>query len=311
MTELMTKGDLTTPELLANLNDMKALAESGDLSVAESLAIATQLAGHAQHEVAEAALTVISSVDLMLEPSQREAYARVWQSAFGKRAHQLGLLDQPQDSPDDRAMRAKWVSRYIALSADSELTAQATSLAQQWIKDRKSLPTASRELVLRAAAYHGDRAYFDALAAAAVGNVDRRERADIYAALASFRSPELAQAARDLWLSPDHDIRELMAGARTRGRAEALREGMLSFVTTRFDAIAAKLPKDAPMRFPQMFDGACSAKEADQVEAFFTPLTKTYTGLNKTLAQSLEAVRICAHYRDAQHASLQSYLNQF
>ena len=191
------------------------------------------------------------------------------------------------------------------------MTAQANTLAQQWLQDRKSLLSANRALVLRAAAYHGDRVFFDALAAAAVGNTDRRERSDIYAALASFRAPELAQAARDLWLSPDHDIRELMAAARMRGRSEALREGMLSFVTTRFDAIAAKLPKDAPMRFPQMFDSACSAKEADQVEAFFTPLTKIYTGMSKTLAQSLESVRICAHYRDTQHASLQSYLNQF
>ena len=311
MTELMVKGDLTVPELLANLNDMRAMTESGDLSIAESLAIATQFSGQAQHEVAEDALTVISGVELMLESSQRDAYARVWQSAFGKRAHQLGLLDQSQDSPDDRAMRAKWVSRYIALSADSELIAQANTLAQQWLQDRKSLLSANRALVLRAAAYYGDRIFFDALAAAAVGNTDRRERSDIYAALASFRAPELAQAARDLWLSPDHDIRELMAAARMRGRVEALREGMLRFVTTRFDVIAVKLPKDAPMRFPQMFDSACSAKEADQIEAFFTPLTKTYTGMSKTLAQSLESVRICTHYRDSQLASLQSYLNQF
>ena len=98
------------------------------------------------------------------------------------------------------------------------MTAQANSLAQQWLKDRKRLASANRALVLRAA---------------------------------------------------------------------------------------------APKRFPQLFDSGCSAKEAEQVESYFTPLAKTYTGLNKTLAQSLESVRICAHYRDTQHASLQSYLNQF
>jgi alanyl aminopeptidase len=311
MATLMAKADLTAPELLANLNDVRALAESGDLSVAESLAIATPFVNHAQHEVAEAALTVISNVELMLQPAQRPAYARVWQSAFGQRARALGLLEQAQDSADARAMRTKWVSRYIALSADSELTAQAKTLAQQWLKDKASLPPVSRALMLRAAASHGDRSYFDALAAAALGNPNRRERADIYAALASFRAPELAQAGRDLWLSPDHDIRELMAAARVRGRTEALREGMLNFVTSRFDALAAKLPKDAVTRFPNLFDGACSAQDADRVEEFFTPLTKTYTGLNKTLAQSLETVRICARYRDTQHASLQAYLNQF
>jgi len=311
MTELMARANLSEAELMANLNDTRAMVESGDLTVAESLAIATQFTGHAQHNVAESALSVLSSVDTMLEPQQREAYARVWQAAFGKQARKLGLLEQISDSADDRSMRAQWLAHYIALSADTALTAQANTLAQQWLKDKTSLPAVSRALVLRAAAFQGDRALFDALTAAATGNPDRRERADIYAALASFRAPALAQAARELWLSPEHDIRELMAAARVRGRTEALREGLFSFVTIRFDAITAKLPNDAPIRFPQMFDGACSAKEADQIEAFFTPLAKTYAGMNKTLAQSLETVRICARYRDAQRASLQAYLKQY
>ncbi len=311
MANLMTKADLSVTELLANLSDVLALSESGDLSVAETLAIAMPFSAHPQREVAESALNTISKMEHLLEPSQRVAYAQMWKTAFGARAQQLGLLEQAQDSADARALRSKWLARYIDLSKDSALTAQANTLAQAWLKDRNSLPSTSRNLVLRAAAFHGDRAYFDALLAATTGNPNRRERADIYGALTSFRAPDLAQAARELWLSPEHDIRELMAAGRTRGRAEVVREGMLAFVTGHFDAITAKLSKDAAARFPQMFEGACTVQEADQLEAFFTPLTGTYTGLTKTLAQSLEAVRVCARYRETQHASLQAYLKQF
>lgn len=166
-------------------------------------------------------------------------------------------------------------------------------------------------LVFRSAVYYGDRAYFDALTAASVGNPDRRERADIYADLSSILTPVLAQAGRDLWLSPEHDIRELMAAARVGGRTEALREDIFDFVTHHFDTLAAKLPKEAVTGFPHLFDGACSAKEADRVDAFFAPLTKTYIGLGQTLSQSLESVRICARYRGAQHTSLQAYLIRF
>ncbi|MES2947678.1 MAG: M1 family metallopeptidase [Pseudomonadota bacterium] len=311
MANLMAKADLSVPELMANLSDVLALSESGDLSVAETLAIAMPFSTHPQREVAESALTTISKMEHLLEPSQRVAYAQVWKTAFGVRAQQLGLLEQAQDSADARALRSKWMARYIDLSQDSGLTAQANTLAQAWLKDRSSLPSTSRNLVLRAAAFHGDRAYFDALLAAATGNPNRRERADIYGALTSFRKPALAQAARELWLSPEHDIRELMAAGRTRGRTEVVREGMLAFVTGHFDAITAKLSKDAAARFPQMFEGACTLQEADQLETFFTPLTRTYTGLTKTLAQSLETVRVCARYRETQHASLQAYLKQF
>ena len=208
-------------------------------------------------------------------------------------------------------MRSDWMARYVELSQDAGLAAQATSLAQNWLKDRSSLPPGSRSLVLRSAAFDGDRAYFDALVAAVVGNTNRRERADIYAALGSFRAPALAQAARELWLSPDHDLREIMSAGRSRGRTEALRDGVFAFLTEHFDAIAAKMPKESVIGFPRMFQGACSAREAQQLERFFTPLTKTYTGMDKTLTQSLESVRLCARYRDSQHSSLQSFLKQY
>ncbi len=311
MAALMEKADLSVAELLANLNDVQALTESGDLSVAESLEIAMQFSGHPSREVAESALTAINRVDVMLEPAQWAAYAKVWQSAFGKRANQLGWLEQPGDSAEDRMMRSSWMARFIEISQDASLTAQANSLAQNWLKDRASVPPGSRSLVLRSAAFHGDRSYFDALLAAVVGNPNRRERADIYAALNSFRAPELAQAARELWLSPDHDLREIMSASRSRGRSGALREGVFAFMRDHFEAITAKLPKESVIGFPQMFQGACSAKEAQQLERFFTPLTKTYTGMDKTLTQSLESVRLCARYRDTQHASLQSFLKQY
>jgi len=311
MAVLMEKADLSVEELLANLNDVQAMTESGDLSVTELLTIAMRFADHPTREVAESALTAISRVDVMLEPGQRAAYAKLWQSAFGKRANQLGLLEQPSDSAEDRVMRSSWMARYVELGQDAGLAAQATSLAQRWLKDRSSLPPGSRSLVLRSAAFDGDRAYFDALVAAVVGNPNRRERADIYAALGSFRAPELAQAARALWLSPDHDLREIMSASRSRGRTEALRDGVFAFLTEHFDAIAAKMPKESVIGFPRMFQGACSAKEAQQLERFFTPLTKTYTGMDKTLTQSLESVRLCARYRDTQHASLLSFLKQY
>ena len=311
MAALMEKADLSVAELLANLNDLQALTESGDLSVAESLTVAMRFSGHPNREVSESALMAISRVDAMLEPEQRSAYAKLWQSAFGKRAQHLGLLEQPGDNAEDRVMRSSWMARYIEQSQDADLAAQATSLAQSWLKDRSSLSTGDRSLVLRSAAFQGDRAYFDALVATVVGNPSRRERADIYAALGSFRAPELAQAARALWLSPDHDLREIMSASRSRGRSEALRDGVFAFLTEHFEAITAKLPKESVIGFPQMFQGACSAKEALLLERFFTPLTKTYTGMDKTLTQSLESVRLCARYRDTQYASLRSFLKQY
>ena len=308
---MMMAADLSLSELLASLNDAQAQTESGDLPVAEALGLATHFAAHPKREVADAALNLIARMDTLVDPADRSAYAALWQRAFGERGRSLGLLDKPGDSPDERLMRASWVGRFADMGQDATLQTAASELAQKWLSDRKSLPANGRGLVLRTAALTGDRAFFDALLGAVAGNPDRRERADIYAALGNFRKPELGQAARQLWLSPAHDIREVMARGRGRDRPDVARDELFLFVTINFEAIAVKVAKDAPARFPQMFAAACSQRQAEQIEAFFTPLLPRFDGMAKTLEQSLEGVRLCANYRDAQQTSLQGFLSQF
>lgn len=308
MATLMHNAPLSQAELLANLNDAQALTESGDMTVAEALALAGQFTAHASREVSEAALDLIAHMDYLLEPSDRAAYAALWQRAFGERARSLGLLEKASDTPDDQLIRANWVGRFAELGQDSRLQAQAASLAKTWLKDRKSLPVNSRGRVLRTAALGGDRAYFDALLAAVQGSPDRRERADIYAALGSFRQPELAQAARELWLSPAHDIREVMTAVRTRGHPEVVQEPLFQFMDRHFADLSEKLPTEMVARFPQMFDGACTQQQAQKMEALFTPWLARVDGMAKSLEQSLETVRLCASYRAAQRASLEGFL---
>ena len=310
LTQLMRTGSLSLPEILANLNDAQALTESGDLRVAEALALATQFANHPQREVADAALDLIARMEPLIEDADRSGYAALWERAFGSRARQFGLLDKTDDSSDDRLMRSEWVGRFAKLGQDPTLQTSARQLAQAWLKDRKSLPANNRAMVLRTAALEGDRVYFDALLAAVTGNPDRRERSDIYAALGSFRNAELAEAARELWLSPAHDIREVMSASLGRGRNSESPEQLLKFVNHNFTALAKKLPQDSPANFPNMFAQGCSQQLASELEAFFRPLVPRYEGLAKSLDRSLETVRVCANYRDAQQAGLRAYLRR-
>jgi len=306
--KLMAKADLSVSELLAHLDDAQALTESGDLPLADALALALHYAQHPRREVSDAALDILNRIEPLFGVDQGAAYADLWQRAFGAHARALGLLDQATDSEDDRLTRARWVERLLDVGRDSALRAQAKELAQAWLRQPKSLDAASRGLVLRSAAIDGDRAFFDALVQAVLISPDRAERADIYSALARFAEPELAQAALRLWLSPQHDIREIMQSGRDHYRNEAAREAQFRFVKDNFAAISKRLPKESMARFPQFFAGFCSAGKAAEVEQFFTPLLASYEGGASHLKQSLESIRLCAVYRAAQQASLADFL---
>ena len=184
----------------------------------------------------------------------------------------------------------------------------ALELTQAWLRDRSALDAGSRGLVLRVAALAGDRSLFDALEQAARANPDRRERADIYAALGNFRGPALSQAARALWLAPQHDIREVMAPLRRSH--DVVHDGLLGFVTSNFRALSKRLPKDAPGDLPTLFGGLCTTEEANRLERFFGPIIQRYDGGQSNLQRSLENIRLCAVYRQTQHANLNGYLRQ-
>ncbi len=308
LTALLQRPDLSVGELLADLDDAQALTESGDIRAAEALALAERYASHPRREVVDAALGIIARMQPLIRSEQRSAYAAVWQRAFGERGRALGLTGRATDSDDERLIRERWLVRLVDAGADPGLRLQARQLTQAWLRDRSALAVADRPLVLRSAAIEGDRALFDALVTAALASKNRRERADIYAALGHFEAPELAQAARELWLSPEHDIRELLVAGRDRNSVDPVREGWFDFVRRNFVAMSRRLPQESVGRFPQFFAGFCASDKAGEVEQFFAPRLEAVSGGATHLRQALENIRLCAAYRALQQDSLSDFL---
>ncbi len=308
LTALLQRPDLSVGELLADLDDAQALTESGDISAAEALALAERYASHPRREVVDAALGIIGRMQPLIGSEQRSAYAAVWQRAFGERGRALGLTGKATDSDDERLIRERWLVRLVDAGGDPDLRLQARKLTHAWLRDRSVLAVADRPLVLRSAAIEGDRALFDALVAAALTSNNRRERADIYAALGHFEAPELAQAARALWLSPKHDVRELLVAGRDRNSLDPVREGWFDFVRQNFVAMSRRLPEESVARFPQFFAGFCASDKVGEVERFFAPRLEAVPGGTTHLRQALESIRLCAAYRALQKDSLSDFL---
>ncbi len=305
---LLARADSSVAEVLANLDDAQALTESGDLPLADALVLAQQYAGDSRREVLDAALAIIRSVEPSLALEQRADYAALWQRAFGARGRALGLLERAADSDDERLIRESWVGVLADLGRDQSLRTQGRALAQAWLKEPAALAVASRALVLSVAALDGDKVFFDALVRKALASNDRSERADIYAALSRFQLPELARSARELWLSPQHDIRELLEAASDHAASKASAEGMLEFMQENFPALAARLPAESVSRFPRFFSSLCGVDQALSAERFFGPALAPYEGGASSLAQTLETIRLCAAQRELRQSGLSTFM---
>ncbi|MDN3578869.1 M1 family metallopeptidase [Chitinimonas viridis] len=309
--KLMTQGKPSDNEMLADLDDAQALTESGDLPLADALSLAAYAAKHPRREVVEAAATLLKSAAPLVSPDQQRAYAALWQQAFGERARQLGWLVKAGESDADNLLRASLLTQLADYGQDAPLRQEAGLLTRQWLAGKATLDVSVRGSILKTAALEGDRPLFDALQARVLQAVDRNEREEIYSALGNLREPSLAEAARGLLLNKQHDIREARRMLRTQNDNPELRKGALRFVMQAYKPLTQRLSKDGPGNLPRDFNQFCGQDEARAVETFFGPLATRYNGGPNTLRQSLEAIRLCAVYRDTQQQSLAAYLATF
>ena len=298
---LMAQPDLPVAERLAGLDDAMGLSEAGDLALSEMLAVAETQAGHADRRVVEQALVLLRSARRLLPANGQAAHADRVQRALGQRARALAWQARADDSDDDRLLRAALLPAVADLGDDTTLQAEAQRLTARWLLDRSSLDAALRPAVLGSAALAGDGPLFDALLAALKASGDRAERRDLLSALGHFRAPALAERARALLLDASIDIRESQWPLLDAQRADpAQTDGLLRFMQQHHAEVVKRLGRDEPAWLPAHLNQACSEEDARRINAVFAPHAGQFQGGARVLAQTLEAVRLCAAWRAAQ-----------
>ncbi len=187
--------------------------------------------------------------------------------------------------------------------------AEATTLAHRWLADHRSVSPEAAGLALRLAALHGDAALFERFHAAALATANRRERTELLAAMGSFDDPRIVARAEAIILTPELDPREAMVAVLGAHPANpAVLEERYHFLERHFEALAAKLPRDVPARFPLLVRGFCDEEHRADVEAFFKNSIAKYTGGPRILSQVLEQISLCAALKKAQLPSVEAFL---
>ncbi len=303
---------LTPGERVATLSDVAALARSGDVPMATALSLVPAFAGDADRPVVEAVQKIAAAPrDLLVTDEMRPRYRRFVTETFGARAKALGWGARPGEAEDTQLLRETIVP-FVANEGDEPgLAAEATRLARGWLKDRSGVDPLMLSAVLDVAARQGDAELFQEYVAAAKKTKDRRERSRLLAAVGLFRDPAVVPSALALTLSPDFDARETAGILREAASGRETRGEAWTFVKTNFDALAARLPRESPARFPMLAAGFHDAEKAADVEAFFKDRAPKYLGGPRYLAQSVETIRLRTAFRAAQIDSVNDFLRRY
>jgi cytosol alanyl aminopeptidase len=303
---------LSAAERISFQSDVQALASIGKVHYGQVLDLSTKLADDKNPAVIESAMNPFWSAirGPFFGENQRPKFSKLIRDVFGKRARQMGFQSDPKDDDPTREMRGQILKLVADEGGDEKLLAEATKLAKAWLADRKAVDPDMIQTVLFIAASHGDKALFDAfLAEAKKTSTERVDRNRLLRALGSFRNPAIMEKAFQIALDPAFDARESMPALWMATNFPETREQAYVFLKKNFDTLAERLPREYPGEFAWFGASLCDESRLGEVQAYFKDRSPKYVTGAHTLAQALEALRMCGVRRKAQTPHVEAFLN--
>ena len=142
--------------------------------------------------------------------------------------------------------------------------------------------------------------FFDRLLEQAQSDDDPAFRAAARGALARVEDPALVRKLQAALLEGKFQGFEFFRIVFRQMAREATRELTYEWLVENYDEIIEKLPDTYRARILPGLGGAfCSNERADEWQAFVEARADQLPGYERTLAQAIETVRLCAALRDA------------
>jgi cytosol alanyl aminopeptidase len=302
---------LSLPERVGLIGDIAALSK-GYLSLGDAMALVPKFAHDPNRQVVTKTFTIVGNLDEHLVPEPlMPKYQRYISDLYKPLAEQLGWKDRPGEDDDSRLLRPAVVRVVTNQAEDRAFIDQAKKLALFWLDDHKAVDPDMLDVVLIAAARHGDRALFDRMRTQAKKETDEEVRGTLLNALGSFHDPAILKTALAIVLTDEFDNRESVGILFSARHFPETRDLGYDFVKQNWDTLIAKLPTDWGAFLPFVASHYCDNQHRTDAEAFFKDRATKYTGGPRNLAQLLETVSLCVANKDANEASVTEFLKKY
>ncbi|MGH9418940.1 MAG: ERAP1-like C-terminal domain-containing protein, partial [Thermoanaerobaculia bacterium] len=197
---------MTVVEKMTMLDDARSLAQNGEMTASDALAIAQRFAGDPDPRVADASVSLVGR--LAAWAPDRKRFAAFIRTLYGKQARDAGWQSLASDSDDVRVLRRNRLALVTSYGDDGELGAQAVPLAKKWLSDSKVIDPDLRETILGIAVEFGGEAIEREVIDTIRKSTDRSQRQVLLNALGRAREPHALADAMNLTLDPSISIEE-------------------------------------------------------------------------------------------------------
>jgi alanyl aminopeptidase len=315
-------GKLTEPEALAAADSLSAAYQANRISTESMISAAVALSKSPHPQVMMAPDNdLIRLRDYLAPEKDRDEVMAFMRATYRPQLAKFG--PEPGASVDDaaaveRALVRTNLLRFLALEAgDSGIRAGLANQARRYIgldtsdgaPDKGAVEPALVDVALQSGVQEGGMPFAEALIARMIASDDIQFRGQAATALGSTDDAAVGKRVRDLLLDPRLRAREPTTLAFALAARPAQRRATIDWFKANHDAFIARISHFGYRWLPRFGAGFCTLPEREEVKKVFTPLLPRLDGAERTLAETLEGIELCAALADAKGAEVARYFS--
>jgi alanyl aminopeptidase len=298
--------DMAPAEALALADSLQAAFRAGKVSADNYVAGMVALVDHDAWDVADAVTNHLEAITTILDEEQLPAVEQAFRDMAGPRFAKL-----PETDDAGTALLRQRMQRFLVIAAKDPTMREplkrqaAARIGLDGEPDPSAAPASELETIFSVGVQDIGEAFFDLLLEQAQTHEDPAFRAAARGALARVEDPALVRKLQAAVLEGAFKGSEFLGVVFRQMAREATTELTYEWLTENYDAILGQLPDSYRARVLPAFGSAfCSAERADEWQAFIKARAEQLPGHERSLAQAIETVRLCAALREAKAAEL-------
>ena len=298
---------LTLRERISLASSISSSLASNTLPEADALAALEPIARDPDGTVAVEPMEVLGRAHgYLVDEALRPAVAAYAAALYAPALQKLGWEVRPEEPFAVQRFR-RLLLGFLALGMDdAAVRKEAARRGRAYAAlsgsafDQKAVVPDLAGLALAVAVQEGDSQFFDGLIGRLAQTDDAAVRRRILTALASTRDPKLADRALALALDPHLRTNERTTPLSTLAGDRRTREQALTWLEANFDLLLPRIPESDAQYLPFVNAGFCDQPHLERAQQFFGPRAEKIPAMPRSLAQALEATRLCIAQSAAQ-----------